>query len=398
MRRCPWVLDKNGFKRKTYDDLLNDMSAKAKELFGADANVSEKSVLGILIRIMAWFLSLAWMAIEQVYHAGFRKSAEGVQLDKLLPLAGITRQLEEYATGEVTLTGTPGYTVESGFLVSKGDIQFETIEDVTLDSNGKGTVKIICTEVGPIGNVEANTITEIVNPDANVAAVTNEKPTSGGRDKETDQEARERADITVEGLGSGTTAAIRAELLKVPGIRAARVLENYEDEPDQFGTPPRSIHAIVLGGEDEEIGRAILNKKGAGIRPHGSTFVYVDDLSGEVKKVGFTRASEVNLFARVTIKTDNTFQADGIEQVKNALVKYIGGADTNGQMLPGLNMGEMVYIFQAAKTIALNVQGIVDVDLEFSKDGTIYTSENIEIAINEVAQISADNIEVTVNV
>lgn len=392
------MLDENGFKRKTYDDLLTDMSAKAKEMFGANANVSERAVLGILIRIMAWFLSLAWMAIEQVYHAAYRKSAEGAQLDKLLPLAGTTRNLEEYAYGEVTLTGTPNYTVESGFLVSKDDIQFETIEAVTLDVNGQGTVEIVCTEIGPIGNVEANSITQIVNTDANVTSVTNAKATSGGRNKETDLEARERSNITVEGQGSGTTASVRAELLKISDVRAARVIENYGDEPDEFGTPIRSIQAFVLGGSDEEVAQAILNKKAGGIRPHGTTFVQIPDLSGDLKRIGFTRAKEVNLFARVTITKNSSFEADGENQVKNAIVKYIGGADTNNQLYAGLNMGEKVYYSQCIKAVAMNVPGIVDVDIELSKDGVAYSSANIDIAINEVAQISANNIEVNSNV
>jgi uncharacterized phage protein gp47/JayE len=393
------VLDKNGFKRKTYDDLLTDMSAKAKELFGANANVTERAVLGILIRIMAWFLSLAWMAIEQVYHAAYRKSAEGVQLDKLLPLAGTTRNLDEYAFGEVTLTGTPNYTVGSGFLVgTEYDVNFETLEDVTLDVNGQGTVEIVCTEIGPIGNVEANSITEIVQTNADVISVTNVNATSGGRNKETDQEARERSDITVEGQGSGTTASVRAELLKIPAVRAARVIENYEDVPDEFGTPSRAIQAFVLGGSDEDIAQAILNKKAGGIRPHGAIFVNIPDLSGDLKKIGFTRATEVNLFARVTVTKNTSFQSDGIDQVKNALVKYVGGADTTNQLYAGLNMGEKVYFSQSIKAITMNVAGIVDVDIEFSTDGVTYSSSNIDIAINEVAQISADDIEVTVNV
>lgn len=381
-----------------YADLLSDMSVKAKELFGADANVTERAFLGILIRIMAWFLSLAWMAIEQVYHAGYRKSAEGVQLDKLLPSAGITRNLEEYAYGAIQIVGTPNHLVESGFLVStETDITFETIEDIVLDINGLGTVQIIAQEIGVIGNVGANSIVEIVNPDANVTSINNLIATSGGREKETDQEARARADITVEGMGSGTAPAIRTALLELPNVRAAKVIENYTDTVDAYGTPIRAFQSFVLGGTDIEIGEAILGAKAAGIQPYGTSTVQVADLSGTLQTVGFTRAVEVDIFANVTITTNASFGAQGIDEVKNALVKYIGGTDTNAQIYSGLNMGDKVIL---AKSIAhvLNVPGVTDVEIGFSVDGMTFNEGNVLIDIQEVAQISATNIEVTVNV
>lgn len=393
------MLDANGFKRKTYDDLLNDMSSKTKELFGADANVSEKAFLGILIRIMAWFLSLAWMAIEQVYHAAYRKSAEGMQLDKLLPYAGITRILEEYAYGEITINGTANHTVESGFLVStESDITFETIADITLDVNGVGIVEIVCTEIGSIGNVEVNSITQIVNPDANVISVNNPERTSGGREKETDAEARARADITVEGMGSGTPAAIRRALMNLSNVRAAHVIDNYSDVTDAYGTPSRALQAFVLGGDDREIAQAILESKAGGIQPYGNTYIEMADLSGNLQSVGFTRASEVNLHARIVISKDSRFTNDGEDKVRNAVVRYIGGSDTTSQLFTGLNMGEKVVLAKAMAHI-MSVEGVTDVELSFSTDGgQVFLEENVLIDVFEVAQISAENIEVVINV
>lgn len=39
------------------------------------------------------------------------------------------------------------------------------------------------------------------------------------------------------------------------------MIENYSDAVDQYGTPPRSIQAFVLGGDDEEIAKAIHEKR-----------------------------------------------------------------------------------------------------------------------------------------
>lgn len=392
------ALDKTGFKRKTYSELVDSMSAKAKEKFGADANTTERSVLGIIIRIISWFFSLLWQDTEDVYHSAFRKTAEGVQLDMLLPYAGITRNLADFAYGQIEITGTPNHFIESGFLVSTNtDIFFETLYDLTLNSEGKGTIDIVALEIGAIGNVGANTISQIVNPDADIFSVNNPLKTNGGREKETDAEARERADITVEGVGSATTAAIRSNLLKLSSVRAAKVIENYSDVVDQYGTPPRAIQAFVLGGSDEEIAKAIHEKKAGGIQPYGTTYVDVLDLSGELKKIGFTRASEVNIFIKVSVKTNTLFSSKGINQIKTALIKYVGGTDISNNSYAGLNMGDDVIVSRLiAKTYS--VDGIEDVTVEVSTDGIIYCDSNVLIGLQEVAQTHFNNIEVAINV
>lgn len=392
------MLDSNGFKKKTYDNLLSEMSTHAKELFGADANVTERGVLGRLLRIMAWFLSLSWQAIEAVYHSGFRSSAEEKNLDKLLPYAGITRNLADYATGEVLLKGTPNYTQEAGLVVgTPNDIDFEIYEDVTLDSKGEALVKIVCAQIGSIGNVPAGAINVIVTPNSNITSVTNLHDTKGGRERETDQEARERANITVEGLGSGTTAAIRAELLKISDVRAAFVIENDTLITDAYGTPGKSVQSFVLGGSDVDVAQAILRKKSGGIRPYGTTTTIAYDVGGHPHEVGFTRASEKRIYARITLKTDTSFTTNGEDLVKDALVGYIGGVRTNNTLAMGLNMGEKV-IYAKALANVISVNGVTDADLEFSTDGVIYGTENIETLIYEVAQIDATDIEVTLNV
>lgn len=392
------ALDRNGYKRKTYDDLLNDMSSKAKHLFGENANVSERSILGILIRIMAWCLSLVWQDNENVYYSAYRKTAEGVQLDMLLPYAGVTRNLAEYAFGMLEITGTPNFTVASGFLVSTNtDIVFETIEEVVLDSEGKGVVEIKALELGSGGNVGVHTITEIVNTSADVDAVTNPIPTSGGREKETDQEARERADIAVEGLGSATTAAIRTNLLNASGVRAAAVIENFSDVVDSYGTPSRAFQSFVLGGDDTEIAYAIFEKKAGGIQPYGTEYVTIKDIGGHNQQVGFTRAVEKHVYLDVNVHTNAAFPIDGVARIKSALIRYIGGTNVDGAMYAGLNMGDDVILSRLIAKV-FSVDGIDDVTIRLSIDGTAFDEANIPIDIHEVAQTDSESIEVTLNV
>lgn len=391
-------LTKLGFKRKTYEELLSSMSSKAKEKFGQDANVSEKAVLGILIRIMAWFMSMLWQDLEHTYHSGYRKTAEGHQLDMLLPFAGISRRLEEHAYGKIEVSGDDGTVIPAGFLVStKSEVIFQTTEEAMIGSSKKIVIPIVAEFPGIKANVMADTITEIINPTIGVSGVNNYVPTNGGRDKETDQEARDRSDLSVEGLGSGTTTAIRTELLKTPGVRSAKVIENYSDYADQYGTPSRSIQAFILGGTDEDIANAIHKKKAAGIQPFGTTYVVTKDDAGFNKSIGFTRAEAVNVFMKLHVKVDNSFPMNGIDQIISSIVKHVGGIDKDSASYSGLNMGDDV-IESRIVARAFMIDGVQDVSVTLSDNNADFAASNIAIGLQQVAQTRAEFLEVSLDV
>ncbi|ADE87502.1 baseplate protein [Deep-sea thermophilic phage D6E] len=390
------MLTKDGFKRKRYSDLIDDMTLKAKELFGEDVNLSEKSFLGILIRLFAWFLAIIWEVAEKVYNSGYMHKAEGIQLDRKAWEFGITRLQEQHAQGTIEIHGTPGFVVEEGtlFETDKG-ILFELTTDITLDENGVGTGDVVCTEAGTKGNVAANTITIISNPNENIMSVTNPSPTSGGRERETDAEFFERYQQTLSGLGSTSTDSIRAELLKLNGVRAAVVIENTKSTPDEAGRPPKSISVYVLGGDANEIAQVIFSKKAAGIEAYGTDQVQVLDMAGYPHTIGFSRATEVPIAVQLTIKKNDRFPGDGVQRVKTEIIKYIGGTDADGASYTGLNMGEAV-VFSKLINQVYRVDGVEDVQLLVGvKEQTLGTS-NVTMDITEVAQISHADIEVQV--
>lgn len=388
------MLDRHGYKRKEYSQILEEMQTRAKELFGEKTNLTERSVIGILLRIMAWFFSLVWKDNEDVYHSAYVNTSEGANLDRLTPYGGITRNMAQFASGLIEIQGTPNYVLPSGFVVmTESEIFFETVEDIVLDGTGEGFGEIIAVKDGQGGNVALNMITEIFNPSADVTSVTNIIPTSGGREKEIDMELRDRFFISVEGLGKATTPSIRASILRLPGVRAASIIENYYNEVVD-GRPPKSIHAYVLGGNDAEIADAILSSKAGGIEPFGDVSVDAIDESGEVQLVRFSRAIEVPVYLKLAIKRNNSFAVDGEGQIKASLVRYIGGEDSTGSLYAGLNMGQDV-TYSRLISIVYQTTGIGDVQLELSRDGSTYIPSNVVIGREEAPQTQFDFIEVT---
>ncbi|MGF9907889.1 baseplate J/gp47 family protein [Brevibacillus porteri] len=387
------MLDEKGFKRKRFADLFEEMEAKSKEAYGEKINTSERSPLGIILRLFAWFLSKLWQVTEDVYNSAYPHTAQGASLFRLGPYSGIKRLLAEYAIGLIAITGTPGYTVEKGFRVSDKKVVFETTEPITLGVNGTGTVAIRAVETGASGNKPAGVITTIVNPNGNITGVTNPIPTTKGRNLETPLEFRERFSISSEGRGKATVPAIRKAMLEVTGVRAAAVVENYKNVNDSEGRPPKSIEVYVLGGDSKEIAQAIFENKAGGIEPYGNQSETVKDDAGFEHIVRFSYAIEVTIHLRMTVVRSTSFPSNGASLLKTAAIKYIGGEDEDGIIYTGLNLG-MPVIHSALVAARTEVEGIADLIVELSKDGTTWTKGNIAIAPHEVAQTSYNKISV----
>lgn len=389
------MLDEKGFRRKTYDELLEDMNLKARELFGADINTSARSFIGLLLRLFAWFLSLAWAILEKVYYSGYVSTATGVQLDRLAKLVGIRRRSASPASGEVVITGVSGKVIPIGTEVtglSEDSPIYQTTEEVIIPAGGTVTVPVEALESGTAYNVGADVLTQLVEPDTDITAVNNDLPITNGQDIEQDYEFRQRIEDATAG---GGTSNIRNDLLAVDGVRAATIFEN-DQNVEVDGMPPHSIRAVVLDGDDIDIGNALLGAKPGGIQTVGAESVTVKDMSGRDKVVYFDRAQEVDVYLRLSITQNDAFPFDGVDRIKTSLVQYIGGQDADGRFYAGLGMGDDVVFSRLIGTV-YNTPGVSDVTVETSTDGVTYVESSVSIGDAQVAQTSHDKIEVTVS-
>lgn len=386
------MLDKTGFKRMRYSDLLEQMEAQARAKYGETVNTSALSPLGMILRIFAFFLSYVWQGVEQVYYAAYRDTAVGISLDRIAPQVGIKRFQEQFAFGEIAIEGTPGYTLMEGTAVgtSKGKY-FLLNEDLMLDDSGKGNVGITAQETGTGWNVSSDMITILLNPDANILHVSNPKPTTGGRERETDEEFRVRFQQSVAGGGAASVDALRGTLLRLPSVRAVAVIENTSLLTDSAGRPGKSFQCYVLGGDEHEIADAIFRTKAAGVEAHGELVREVIDIAGYKRKVKFSRAEEVFTSVQVKIKRTSQYSADGDEKVASEIMQYIGGG-YEGKYFNGLSMGAPI-IFNKLISSIYKVTGVDDVEL-LVNNGT----ENIRIAPYQVARVQAADIEVNSDV
>lgn len=391
------MLDENGFVKKEYADILNDMTAKAQQVFGADINTSASTPLGIILRIFAWFLSICWDTAELVYNSGFVNKAEGVQLDNLGTNVGLQRNPAAPAYVTLAFTGTPGAVIETEAEFSTtDDTHFELIEDVTLDTSGNGSGQAVSMDTGSYTNVGANTITEQVAPDDAINSVNNPAAATGGADLEDDYSFRNRMITASEGSGKATANAILTALLGTTAVRSASVVFNRTMQTDADGNPPKSVHAYVLGGTVQDIAQSLFNSVSAGTQTVGTQTASVTDLSGNTHTMSFDYAAEVQVYVKAVLTTNAAFPSDGIQQVQNYITQYIGGVDNDGVENNGLGMNQDVRLSRLFGAVYM-VDGIDDVTISMGTSSSNLSESNVAIGPQQVAQTAVSQIEVDVN-
>ena len=386
-----WGLTDAGFRRPTYAELLDALEHKARELFGARANLTVRSPLGIFLRIYAWMLNLLFSTIEDVYNSRFIDTAVGSSLYNLGRAIGLRLLGAQKAVGYLTFYGTNGIEVPEGYLAETiSGLQYITLQSGVI-KEGSVTLPASAVIAGPDSNVGENTITTITNPKSGISKVTNVKPFEGGRNTETDEEFRKRYYLSVDFAGGVNLDAIIAEIYEnVEAVIAVTGEENDTDVQNESGLPPHSIEIVAYGGLDEEIAKAIYRRRAAGIQTFGNTSVAVVTASGTTFNINFSRPTPVKVWVKIYgLVTDSTFPLDGIEQIKQSIVSYIG-ATTRG----GLNIGQPV-ICVKLPTEVFKVPGVVDFNLQISKDGENFSWDNIVIASREKAVADESMVIVT---
>lgn len=383
------MLDETGFKRRTYQEILDGKILKAQELFGADIDTSETTPLGKFIRIEAYDQAHIEEDVERIYYSIFPDTAEGVSLDRLCVFFGLTRNPATAARFIVNVMGKAGETVPAGFLVgTEGGITYYNTEDTLIGDNGTCEIIVECTESGVVGNINSSEITRVVNPVAYVTSIIGKDILRNGTEIESDYALRLRIKAARGGLGSCTENAIIAALLSVPTVVSANVAANYTDDVDDHGRPPRSFECYITGGEDylTEIAETIFDKKPIGIKTHGSIVQQVTDIGGRVHNIKFSFTENVPIHIYMEITATTEYEADGAKKITDKLKTYIDNLGVGADVILSSLYGHIH-----------SVTGVEEVHvLKLSKDGENFIADTIEISPYQSPVCS--NVEVVVDV
>ena len=237
-----------------------------------DINVG--SVTRTLSEAIGREIATVYEQINLAYLSGFIDSATGISLDQVVSILDVKRKTADFAIGLVTFFRDPeisgNITIPSGTLLatSKGEANFVSTQLRTLQ---RGQVRIDV----PVratddfrseaGKVDAAAITEVAQPIAGIARITNFEATFLAAKDETDEELRLRAKSVLRALGKATLAALarvvfegRGKLLEIwdpngpelkrsdPGTAVLLI----EAEPERFPSLQASVQETRAAGVD----------------------------------------------------------------------------------------------------------------------------------------------------
>ncbi|AWP46355.1 hypothetical protein CCS05_05215 [Levilactobacillus brevis] len=382
-------LDSTGLTILNFQQLLNQLSAKTKEMMGDDMNTDQNSVVGMYIRIISWLQNIVNQDLEAVYYSNFVDQAEGISLDRLGSNYSVTRNPAQAATVMLNFTGTTGTVIpEETVYTTESGVEFEMVDTVTLDDSGKGSGEAVCTALDETGNVAPNTISVQGENIAGVESVTNPTQASGGAEIETDNAYRQRIHLNMESQPGPTYYGLYTGLYALPGVEQVQIVPNLTMETDSYGNPPKSLHFYVRGGREDDVAQAILDNIAAGIQTVGKIKKAVKDIGGHTHDVFFDTATVVPIYVSMSLKTSDGFNSEtSPAEIVQAIKDY----------LSGLIMGDKV-VFTKLYQAIYNISGVEYAQVTLGRDKSAMGMADIQLDQFETAVVANDSdVEVTVD-
>ena len=330
----------NGFQAKRLADVVAESNAQLALIVDPVSgetlapNLDSTDPAMQVVKVPLDGVANAWEAAQLVFQQFDPGAATGNSLKTLVQLNGLTALDASQSIVNLLLTGSPSTVVPAGQLVS--DInnvnQWQTVAAVTLSALGSATVDAKCVTYGPISAL-ANSIINIVTPIPGLINVTNPLPAIQGRNVETTTELRLRRDRSTMAPAASPVESVYANLGNIPGVTYARVRQNNTLVTDTNGIPAKSVAAVVVGGADKDIAYKLLERTGIVANWFGNTGLTLYDIQNEPYNVRWTRPTALTIYIALSIQVTNAsvFPANGIQQIKNAIIAYAqGGAPALG--------------------------------------------------------------------
>lgn len=388
----------------TKDEILDLLMEYAFDVFGPDLNPDDLAVIRTFYDPVAVMLRDIQLDLREVLNATQLEYAESRALDLLTELIGVRREPAGAAIGEVTFSrdvaGETDYVIPQGTLVQTDEIdavRFETTSTAILDAGviEVTNVPIEAIEPGVEGNVGSNAIVVMPDPPTGIENVTNPEPTHSGEERETDDDLRERAKDELSAGMNSTALSIYNNLVDVEGVKSVTLFVNDTNSSDSYNRPGHSFEAVVECTSDvhNAVGETILNTKAAGDGTVGGARGSLVSLdlnigTGETMNVEFSKPTIQNLYVDITLETTDVYEGD--DEVRDAIVYYIGGVLSSGNEEDGtLRVGDDV-IYRKLIGNIMSINGVSDVptfNIGFSDPPS--STGNLSVSANEMASVSA---------
>ena len=276
---------------------------------------------------------------------------------------------------------------DSGIVAVPGKIfQASGLADggLAIAADGKASVTFVCTETGAVevpkgalSNAPIKGSGSIVTVIPGWDTIRNTAAGVPGWHRESQWDFENRRYLSVAKNAHGTVESLQGTIWDVEDVVDCRVLENPMGHPvTKHGVtiPAHSVAISVFGGANEDIAKAIYQKKDAGCgtclnEPGFKTVTYADEeASGAAYSYGIIRPDETDVFITVRYHETDTTPA-GIEAaIKQAVYRdFYGENEDSGNVRVGMAQTLYASRFAVAVVKTAQVPDLVSIEVGFSR-------------------------------
>lgn len=389
----PYV-DSTGLHIPTYNDILEDMIAAMKQIYGDDIYLDNSSPDYQLLSIFALKQSDTLQVMAYAYNARSPETAIGASLDSVVKLNGIKRKAASKSTCQVKVTGTPFTQIVDGAVRDRAGLTWDLPSSVVIDSSGTTYTVATCRTAGAVSAL-AGDISQIETPTYGWVSVTNEVAAVLGNAQETDAQLRERQTISTANPSQTMLDGTKGAIAALKNVSRYAVYENDTNvssvtDDNLYGLPAHSVTCVVEGGTDEDVAEAIFLHKGIGCYTNGDVEVQYTDQNDYINRVRFYRPVYKDIFVKVVIKKYTGYISTMTVKVREAVYNYLAaltiGSDVSASVLSNI-------ITDCNPSLTKPIFGIKDLKLGLDKSSM--AAQDIDIGFKEIPNPAYANIEVT---
>lgn len=389
----PYV-DSTGLHIPTYNDILEDVIAAMKQIYGDDIYLDNSSPDYQLLSIFALKQSDTLQAMAYAYNARSPETAIGTSLDSVVKLNGIKRKPASQSTCQVKITGTPFTQIVGGAVRDRAGLTWDLPSSVVIDSSGTTYTVVTCRTAGAVSAL-AGDISQIETPTYGWVSVTNEVAAVLGNAQETDAQLRERQTISTANPSQTMLDGTKGAIAALKNVSRYAVYENdtnvssvTDDNP--YGLPAHSVTCVIEGGTDEDVAEAIFLHKGIGCYTNGDVVVEYTNQNDYINRVRFFRPVYKDIYVKVALKKYTGYISTMTVKVREAVYNYLAaltiGSDVSASVLSNI-------ITDCNPSLTKPIFGIKELKLGLSKSSM--AAQDIDIGFKEIPNPAYANIEVT---
>jgi len=358
-------LTDTGFNPMTTDVIRQQVEQNLRDEFFASLPLGDKTILGIIVGIIAEREALGWQNDQKIYNMMNPDAASGALLQVMCLLSGTIKEPATYSVLTETLCGDDGTVVTAGTTFSASSTSVPWTSDVDcvlveLDAwatsvehevgdrvCNTSSANLDCYQcviagttassgTGPSGETPNTPIVDggvtwnyigqgeacadvlckatVTGPVFSAAFdVTVFTPTGGlntainladaveGASIQSDQSLRLARETDLARAGTGTPPALEQAILDIDGVLSATVFYNPTDETDDNGVTPHACRVLVSGGADQDIWNALWNNVPIGIGTIGLQVGTVVDSQGVSQTLRFDRPTLVRVYVVIDV-------------------------------------------------------------------------------------------------